>query len=540
MTRQIEVLEAILIQYPEPGERYELRYRDGSGPIHQIHCTSIEGLLERARGLRDAHAVSFAPALRGEHGEVSRFRSICCAVDPYWFEDGKLGAVDALEDLPLSPSGIVDAGSFLYAIWLLRGTHDRSDGPRVRAIMRGINARLNLGSDPDLAQVLPLPGTWNREFHPTYFVHTVSFDSDVTYDLTQFVANGLSEDDDDGAGTEQRDDDSFRRPRDTDCGGIRFQTARELCEAAPQGVDWLVKPWVALGAITEVDGAVKRAGKSTFMLEMTGAALRGDPFVNPLPALNEHGRACPVVYLTEQTASTFRPMLERAGLAERDDLYVLCWPDARGADWPAIVEAAVSLAHARGAGMIVVDTFLQFTSLSGDAENHAGSALDVVKPLQLAVADGRLAVVVIRHDRKSGGEVGDSARGSSAISGAMDTVMDIQRPRGGDQSVRIIHALSRFVETPDSLAIKLTPDGYEIVGDGNAYAADQARQALLDAAPNSEEGALTLDEFVAASGIKRTTAQKVLEELCDEHLLCMRGKGTKGDPKRYWKCQKSG
>ena len=49
-----------------------------------------------------------------------------------------------------------------------------------------------------------------------------------------------------------------------------------------------------------------------------------------------------------------------------------------------------------------------------------------MKPLQLAAADG-LGVVVGRHERKSGGDIGDSARGSSAFGGAVDTIITISR-----------------------------------------------------------------------------------------------------------------
>ncbi|HEY5484444.1 MAG TPA: hypothetical protein VIK31_11660, partial [Propionibacteriaceae bacterium] len=57
-----------------------------------------------------------------------------------------------------------------------------------------------------------------------------------------------------------------------------------------------------------------------------------------------------------------------------------------------------------------MDTLPQFAGLRGDAENNSGDALEAIGPLQLLAADG-FAILVTRHDRKSGGEVGESARG---------------------------------------------------------------------------------------------------------------------------------
>lgn len=44
--------------------------------------------------------------------------------------------------------------------------------------------------------------------------------------------------------------------------------------------DWLVRPGlVAIGSITEIDGKIKAAGKSTLMLHMVHAVLSGQPFL---------------------------------------------------------------------------------------------------------------------------------------------------------------------------------------------------------------------------------------------------------------------
>jgi hypothetical protein len=197
---------------------------------------------------------------------------------------------------------------------------------------------------------------------------------------------------------------------------LPFRTARLIRDATPAKPDWVAEGWAAVGAITEVDGKVKLAGKTTWTTHLCRAALDGRPF------MGKPTTKTPVVYLTEQSPATFREALRRAGLLDREDFAVLCRHDTIGVPWPEVVAAARAKCRELGARLLVVDTLPQFAGVRGDAENNAGAALEAVAPLQVAAGDG-LAVIVLRHERKSGGEVGDSGRGSSAYSGACDIVL---------------------------------------------------------------------------------------------------------------------
>ena len=85
----------------------------------------------------------------------------------------------------------------------------------------------------------------------------------------------------------------------------------------------------------------------------------------------------------------------------------------------------------------------------------SGEAMQAMGPIQLAAAQG-LAVVVVRHERKGGGDIGESARGSSAFGGAVDTITSIRRGDGNTSpSVRILKSISRFDSVPDKIVIEL-------------------------------------------------------------------------------------
>jgi len=263
---------------------------------------------------------------------------------------------------------------------------------------------------------------------------------------------------------------------------------------------------------------------------MVRALLQGQDFLgNPTTPTR-------VVWLTEQSPASFRQVLRRAGLEGRRDLLLLFWYETRGTSWDKVAAAAVARSLAFGAGLLVVDTLPQFAGLSGDAENSAGEALRAIQPLQ-AGAGARLAVVLVRHERKGGGNVEDSARGSSALTGAVDIVLSLRRPEGAQRpTIRVIHGLSRFDETPAELLVELDGDTYIPLGSAHDVAAQEARTALLAECPTDEGEAISLKNLLERlTKLKRTTAQEALTHLQDNGLVRRVGQGGKRDPFRYYR-----
>jgi Bifunctional DNA primase/polymerase, N-terminal/AAA domain/Primase C terminal 1 (PriCT-1) len=313
---------------------------------------------------------------------------------------------------------------------------------------------------------------------------------------------------------------------------LLFKTARQVAEETPAQVDWIARPYLAKGAITEVDGKIKAAGKTTFVSHQVAAIVDGKPF------MGEPTSKTKVVWLTEQSGPTFRKVLERANLTDRDDVVVVHWHDAMGMEWADVARAATAKAFDIGAGLLIVDTLGQFAGIRGDGENSAGAAQEAMQPLQEAAAKG-LAVEFTRHERKGGGEVGESGRGSSAFGGAVDVIMTIRRGEGNTRpSVRIVEALSRFDQTPDKVVIELTDKGYRNLGNASAFAEKEAQDAIVEILPASAEHALPTSDVldqVGKQGVKRTVGTEALARLVESGTIERLGKGQKGSPYRYYK-----
>jgi hypothetical protein len=101
--------------------------------------------------------------------------------------------------------------------------------------------------------------------------------------------------------------------------------------------------------------------------------------------------------------------------------------DAGTIGWPELVRQAMAYCHQHQLGVLFVHTWDRWTGLRGDLENAAGAVNEALEPLQYAAAGG-LAVVLVTHQRKSLGEFGEAVRGSTALTGGVDIVVELERP----------------------------------------------------------------------------------------------------------------
>jgi AAA domain/DnaB-like helicase N terminal domain len=308
---------------------------------------------------------------------------------------------------------------------------------------------------------------------------------------------------------------------------MAFRTGTAFAAEAGQKVEWIVKGLVAKGAITEL-GAKIKTGKTTLLLAMVRAVVDGRTF------LSFSTLKTPVLYLTEQPAVSFRQAMDRADLLTRDDFLLLTYTDTRGISWPDVAFAAVNECKRRAASLIVVDTLSQFAGLTGDRENNSGDALEAMGPLQIAAAEG-IGVVVIRHERKSGGDVGESGRGSSAFAGVVDIVLSLRKHEGNSPKTRrVLQSLSRFSETPTDLLIELRDGVFVALGDPGEAAVKDAKKSILATAPKIESDAVALTQLAGDAGVSRRTGQRAIDELFREGIFAKLGRGKKGDPFRYF------
>jgi len=309
---------------------------------------------------------------------------------------------------------------------------------------------------------------------------------------------------------------------------IPYCSPLEVAASTADRPEWLVPGYIALQAITELDGKIKSSGKTTWATHLVAAVLDGANFMGQ-PTTKTR-----VTYVTEQTQGSFREALSRAGLIGRGDELRLVFRREVGAmRWRDLIAAVVADAKRDGYGLLVIDTLGKLAGIV--EENAAGEASAAMLPLQDAAHDG-LAVLVCRHERKGGGEVGESGRGSSAISGDVDVILQLRRPEGNQPNTRrVIESLSRYDETPEKVVVELTDEGYLMLGDSEDVALSDALRIVsgLIGGENGQKRKWTLDELADEGEIPRTNVRRAIRELKARGEVQESGSGKRGDPYRY-------
>ena len=304
-----------------------------------------------------------------------------------------------------------------------------------------------------------------------------------------------------------------------------FLTVPEALEASEQtssAVEWAWRGYVARSTSTLLAGRPK-VGKSTLLAALLKAITEGTSFLGRSTA--KQG----VVLLSEERMPTLREKIERFGLDESVTLLLRSHLPT-GYDWPQVVETAVKVAKDRGAGVLIVDVLDKWAKIRGEQENNAGAVLEALAPLDHAASEG-LAVIIVTHQRKSQGKHGEAVRGTNALVGGVDVVLELERVRGEDDpDVRILRAESRFEVTEPELALRLGDGGYEDLGTEAVVKAARERAAVLEALTSEPQGSAELAE---ATELPPPTVRRRLRELVEDGVAAREGAGKRGDPHKF-------
>jgi predicted ATP-dependent serine protease len=283
----------------------------------------------------------------------------------------------------------------------------------------------------------------------------------------------------------------------------------------PPEPEWLFDGYVAPGSLTLLAGQPK-VGKTTMVFGLLAALQEGVPF------LERSTRAAGALLLTEERPATLAEKQDRWMLRD-DRTHVLMRHDAGATSFGEVVEQAVDYCDQLALGLIVVDTFDKWAGFAGDSENSAGAVLAAVEPLLQAAANGP-AVLLLTHQRKSGGRHGEAVRGSNALTGAVDIVLELER-EGAVPEARRLRAVSRFATTPDHLMFVATSDGFAAreVSDTRTEAQRERVLSVVCSSP------ATTEVIAKAAGMAKSTASRHLKDLLRSNAVTRSGKGVKGD-----------
>jgi hypothetical protein len=312
----------------------------------------------------------------------------------------------------------------------------------------------------------------------------------------------------------------------------RVVAARNLDKQRSAPPSWLWHGYLGPGKLTLLTSQWK-SGKTT-LVSLLLARMQNGGLLAGLPVAA--GKA---FVISEESEADWRARFQSLGAGDSVDL--LCRPFAAQPtmdQWLALIETAAALHDRQGTALLVIDSLAHF--LPAHNENSAAGLLECLTPLQRLATAG-MSVLLPHHPRKGKTVAGQAARGSGALPGFVDILIEMAyfgQPDDLDRRRRLV-AFSRHDETPRHLLIELKPGGtdYMVLQSGVEASFGERWQAVLD---------------VLGEASSKLTRQEILEKLPDddkpdsstlwrwlaravaEGVVRQEGRGRPQDPLRYW------
>jgi hypothetical protein len=306
--------------------------------------------------------------------------------------------------------------------------------------------------------------------------------------------------------------------------------ASEL-RSSVSGGNWVWHGFLGRGEATLLS-ALWKAGKTTLLTHLLNAlAGKQGEFC---------GHAvCPakVLYITEEG--------ETRWAARRDELKLgdHCWflirpfrskPNTE--QWLAFIEYVAGLIERDGFDVVIFDTLSNIWPIRD--ENDAASVQAALMPLHRITE--RACLLLVHHLRKGDGTEATASRGSGALTGWVDTIVELRRydPLVRTDQRRVLSGVGRWDDTPAELVIELTPEGYKGRGDRRGVREQSAQDIIVSILPTFAPGMPTEAIYLAwpddSPKPSLGTFKSALNAGADQGLWFRTGEGKKGDPFRFW------
>jgi hypothetical protein len=295
---------------------------------------------------------------------------------------------------------------------------------------------------------------------------------------------------------------------------------------------WLWHGYLHDGEITLLTSQWK-TGKTTLVAGLLRQLGRGGEF------LGQSLRAAKAWIVSEESAALWGSRLARNPIGEHVELLARPFRGKPSLeDWQSLLDDALEARWKGELDLLIVDPLAAF--LPGRSESDPAAILAMLQPMREICSEG-CSVLVLHHPRKKPSEPGASARGTGALLGYVDHVLELSRVGRlkSDNGQRTILAQSRRPETPDRLTYEWTPATgvFQVVTDPLARQYE-ANWLLLEKILKTRETAATHLELLTdwPPDQPKPSASSFYDWLNRAHAekrVRREGKGTSKNPWRY-------
>lgn len=297
-------------------------------------------------------------------------------------------------------------------------------------------------------------------------------------------------------------------------------------------VEWIWDGYIARGYRTLLTG-IWKAGKSTLL----GHLLKGIGRGGDVGGAIKQGRA---LLIAEESSGLWAKRRDQIGLT--DSCEFLCLP-FKGrptfVEWRAFIKYVAGLVEDKKYDLVVFDTISILLPVV--SENDAAEVNSALMPLH-AITEAGAGLLLVHHPRKGDGTEGQASRGSGALPGWVDIILEFRRydAQNNEDCRRTLKAFSRFDETPNEAVIELRDGQYRLVGSKSDARQGDRLEVLREIIGNNSAG-MTAEEVHEAWPESGTVPKPGIRTIRGDFAKGVTagwfkssGTGKRDDPLRYF------
>ena len=253
-------------------------------------------------------------------------------------------------------------------------------------------------------------------------------------------------------------------------------------------VKWIWEGFLTKGHLTLLS-ALWKSGKTTLVSQLlkciaTQKLLAG-----------KEVKQSKVLILSEESEALWARRREELSL--EGDIWITSRPikqKLNDKEWVALLKAAAGFCKQKTIDLFIVDTLSGFWAI--DNENDAAKISSALLPIN-HLLEQNIAVLLIHHFRKSGGNEGTASRGSGALGSTADILVEFSRMDGDNpnSTQRVLKTYSRFEESPKEVVIELINGEYITRGTKTEVSKTEKLKKILILLPNQPNGVTITELF---------------------------------------------
>lgn len=241
-------------------------------------------------------------------------------------------------------------------------------------------------------------------------------------------------------------------------------------------VNWIWEGFLAKGQTT-LFGSLWKTGKTTLICWLLKSIENQEQFIG------KDTKSANVLIISEESEAIWAKRKEEHQLG--NDIWLSSRPLNRKTNtqqWIEFISKTTEFCIHNNIEFVIIDTLGTFWPVRD--ENDASQVTSALLTLN-SLLEKNIALMIVHHDRKSGGEEGTASRGSGALPAYVDIIVEFRRFDASkrNDSRRVIKTYSRYEETPTELVIELTPNGYDVHGTKAQVVQEEKMSVVLDIIP---------------------------------------------------------